>query len=498
MALRLPGHFPISRAVLVAALLLCRPVASQPLDASADDATGSGPRSSVLLIVVDTLRADHLGCYGYARDTSPHIDSLAARGVRFEHTISQSSWTLPSMISLMMGRYVLGLTPLLPGDSECMAELFSARGYQTAAFVANGVVSGPAGFTRGFDVFRSEDELDLTDPENIEGSIFSLGEMLNERVLGWAADHAEAPFFLYVHYMDPHRPYMALEESPPFVEGYDPIDELRNERYGQFLAERPDLGPDAEAQLQIIRDTIRRYDADVSYVDARIGELFAGLEALGLMEDTVVALASDHGEGLYDHQEYSDIVLQQGPPDELLLTDHYKNGHGRQLYQELVTTPLIFAGPGIVKGRVVPDVVANVSLLPTLLEAATGDVLDDRDGSSLMAALSADTFFIEKRSVLYSWCIQTTAVVHPKHRLKLLRPNPAGLALGLTPTLFDLFNDPGEDRNALLDDEPIMRSAARFLEGTLVEKEKLSLSQAESTEYLEATRRKMRELGYIR
>lgn len=460
--------------------------------------TNDDPRPSVLLIVVDTLRADHLGCYGYGRDTSPHIDRLAARGVRFKNTIAQSSWTLPSMISLMTGRYVLGTTPQLPGETDSLAELLSARGYQTAAFVANNVVGGPEGFSRGFDEFRSLDDLALAQAEAIQSNVHSLGAVVNEHVLNWVADNTEAPFFLYVHYMDPHRPYRPLEDSPPFAQSYEPIDELRRERYEQFLEGRPDLRDSAEVQLQRIRDTIQRYDADVAYVDSRIGELLAGLESLGLMENTVVALAADHGEALFDRLEYPELVRRQGPPKDQRLADYFKNGHGKHLYQELVATPLIFAGPGIHEGRVVTETVPNVAVLPTLLELATGDVIDDRDGTSLLTALTGETFTVDQNRLLYSWCAQATGVFHPKRQLMLVRPNPAGIDFGLTLKLFNLIDDPGEDHDALQGDDAKTQLTAKLLAAELVEREQLALTQEGSAEYLEATLRKMRELGYVR
>ena len=484
--------------ILLSTLLTSEPRGQTALHASADEETSDEPRASVLLIVVDTLRADHLGCYGYGRNTSPHIDRLAARGVRFRNAIAQSSWTLPSMISLMTGQYVLGTTPQLPEETDALAELFSARGYQTAAVVGNDVVGEPEGFTRGFDVFLSQADLDLDNPENIGGDVHSIGAVVNEHALSWAAAQAEAPFFLYVHYMDPHRPYLPLEDSAPFADGYEPIDALRRERYESFLGGRPDLRDSAHIQLQRIRDTIQRYDADVAYVDARIGELLAGLDALGLMENTVVALAADHGEALFDRLEYPELVRRQGPPKDQRLADYFKNGHGKHLYRELVATPLIFAGPGIDEGRVVAETVPNVSLLPTLLEVATGDTIDDRDGTSLASALTEESFTVDQNSLLYSWCAQATGVFHPKRQLMLIRPNPEGIDFGLTLKLFNLIDDPGENNNALLGDDGKALLTARHLTAELIEREQLALPQEESAEYLEATLRKMRELGYVR
>jgi len=484
--------------LLVGTLLIGESHGQTMLGTSAIGEPSVGPRPSVVLIVVDTLRADHLGCYGYGRDTSPHIDRLAARGVRFNNTIAQSSWTLPSMISLMTGQYVLGTTPQLPGDTKAMAELFSAQGYQTAAFVGNDVVGRPEGFSRGFDVFRSLDDLEPAQAEAIQNNVHSLGAVVNEHELDWVGDNAEAPFFLYVHHMDPHRPYRPLTDSPPFAEGYEPIDEARRNRYELFLEGRPDLRDSAEGQLQRIRDTIQRYDADVSYVDARVGELLEGLETLGLMENTVVALAADHGEALFDRLEYPELVRRQGPPKDQRLADYFKNGHGKHLYRELVATPLIFAGPGIDEGRVVTETVPNVAVLPTLLELATGQVVDDRDGTSLVSALTTETFTVDQNRLLYSWCAQATGVFHPKRQLMLVRPNPAGIDFGLTLKLFNLIDDPGEDHNALQGDDEKTQLTAKLLAAELVEREQLALTQEQSAEYLEATLRKMRELGYVR
>ena len=303
------------------------------------------PPPSVLLIVADTLRADHLGCYGYGRNTSPNLDALAERGVIFDDVVSQSSWTLPSMISLMTGRYVFASLPTLPPARATLAEVLRGAGYQTAAFVGNDVVGREEGFPRGFDHFVVGAEL-LEGLDAADDLLHSdSGGILVERVLGWAADNLQSPYFLYVHFIDPHLPYITPPGYTDFDDDLDPIPPAVREQYARSVAARPTLEPGLKKELAKIRRAHRAYDGEVAYMDARIGELLAGLDELGAMGDTLVAFTADHGEVIYERLD--------GLPDEAdqarsqtSLTALYRNGHGEQLFDELIRVPLIVSGPG--------------------------------------------------------------------------------------------------------------------------------------------------------
>ncbi len=453
-----------------------------------------GTPPNVLLVVVDTLRADHLGCYGYPRKTSPRIDALAAEGVIFERAIAQASWTLPSMISLMTGDYIYATTPRLPDDRPALAELFRAQGYTTAAIVANAVVGREEGFDRGFDEFQVGFEMlgDLT------GKGYELkqnaGEILNRRALDWAEEHLTEPFFLYVHYVDPHMPYVPKQRYLDFDDDYDPLEAGRHPRYETLMAERPDLRDAAPDEIAQVRDTIDRYDGEIRYLDDCIGELIDGLDDLGVMDNTLFALAADHGEGLYDHRRHDFYLEQDEASAELELRGYFSLGHGKHVFDELIRVPFLFHGPGIAKGHVVEGTVANADLLPTLLDLAGFADRPETDGLSLASVLRDPTRALPRRDAIVSFCEQVTGVVHPTGGLKLVRPNVPGIPVAL----YDTVADPGEDADLSASGDPDHTRAAAALDRWLREREQLARERPHDTTYLEATLEKMRQLGYIK
>ena len=455
------------------------------------------PPPSVLLIVADTLRADHLGCYGYGRNTSPNLDALAERGVIFDDVVSQSSWTLPSMISLMTGRYVFASLPTMPPARATLAEVLRGAGYQTAAFVGNDVVGREEGFPRGFDHFVVGAEL-LEGLDAADDLLHSdSGGILVERVLGWAADNLQSPYFLYVHFIDPHLPYITPPGYTDFDDDLDPIPPAVREQYARSVAARPTLEPGLKKELAKIRRAHRAYDGEVAYMDARIGELLAGLDELGAMGDTLVAFTADHGEVIYERLD--------GLPDEAdqarsqtSLTALYRNGHGEQLFDELIRVPLIVSGPGLLAGRRVEDTVASIDLLPTLLHLT--DVTDrgERDGRNLAALLRDAEATAPPRQVLYSFCEQMTAAINPRRRLKYVRHNTApGVPAG-THWMFDLGADPLELHDLMPAGRPQHLQAAEFLAQRLAERERKAVGDLAGAGYLEATQAKMRAMGYIK
>ena len=328
-------------------------------------------RPNILFILVDTLRHDHLTPYGYRRDTSPEIARrLAARGTVVEDAYSQAPWTLPSVVSFMTGRYpgeLLGAdlaTYGVPEGVPTLAEMLSALGYETGGFIANPTLHAGAGFGRGFRTFHAP-------PAEVSWMLDKHADDLNARVLPWlsAYQNQERPFFLYVHYIDPHDPYM----NPDMVDGYKSpfMPEYKGPIAGDWVhgiyGGKLQLG-DPEADVAHIRAL---YDNEIRYVDRHIGQLLAAIDPK-VLANTLIVLTSDHGEELYDHGGWK---------------------HGQTLYEEQIHVPLIVRWDGHVPaGKRLGGAVSLLDLVPTLMMAAAGgkDVRPDPawQGIDLLPALT--------------------------------------------------------------------------------------------------------------
>lgn len=318
---------------------------------------------NVALVVVDTLRADRLSCYGYERPTSPTADALAAAGVRFERAYSSAPWTMPSVASMMTGLHpsshgvtgFVGLPPELPTLAGRMAR----AGYRTGAVTSHWLVGREFGFERGFDDFR---ECQVGGHEGVS-TPFVL-DLAGEVLDGFE----EQPFFLWLHLFDPHYEY---RRHPEF--GFAPVRAGRltgEERFNHVRFELAPLSPPERALLEAL------YDEEVRYTDQGLARFLEQLEERGLREDTLILFTGDHGEEFGDHGWL---------------------GHVRTLYDDLVRVPLIAAGPGVAAGGVVERPVSLVGLTPTVLEAvgasegAAGAAWQEGSLWSWMAGPGADT-----------------------------------------------------------------------------------------------------------
>ncbi len=338
---------------------------------------------NIVLVSIDNLRADHLGSYGYARNTSPRLDALAKRSTLFENHISPSAWTLPAHMSLFTSMYpsyhgltmeadpwnlrrwtgtlsdgvaalrlrVLGrpvrygpafqLNRLRPG-LRLLPEELKAAGYRTGAFVSGSFLSRRNGFDRGFDRF-------VNSPENTPA------HRQNEAALGWLADKPGSPFFLFLHYYDLH--HTLKSEGIPRAERY-PYDcpgpsqkEFLSSLPGDFEARFTGMPP---SRMQSVPPEERRwivglYDGCIKRVDSDLGQFLSGLKSLGLYDSTLLIVTADHGEEFWEHGSW---------------------GHGRQLFQELIHTPLLIKTPRQKDGLRVRSVTSGVDILPTLMEEA--------------------------------------------------------------------------------------------------------------------------------
>jgi arylsulfatase A-like enzyme len=341
---------------------------------------------NVIVILVDCLRADHLGCYGYGKETSPFIDRLAESGVIFENCIAPSSWTIPSVVSLFTGVYpqqhgMNSFGPLLPDGLTTLQEPMQQAGMTTAAFITNDYLQYRLGYGKGFSYYYDH-YLEQTFKEYVASRLFFFNAFLHfknnllhprsvdpggarwwsigfppfnhekrsakrvtDDVIQWLTINHVQPFYLYVHYMDVHSPYDTIWYSL-----FDP------EQYG------------AQSEKDKLINT---YDGRIDYVDRQIKRIWEALDRLGILKDTIVILTADHGEELYDHGG---------------------TGHCTTLYEELIRVPLIVLHPSG-EGRRIQTQVRLIDLPPTILDCLGLPVPAQMRGNSLAASFTDSGHF---------------------------------------------------------------------------------------------------------
>jgi len=408
-------------AAAVAACLACRPSAERQPD--------------VIVYLVDTLRADHLGCYGYGRDTSPRIDAFAAESVLFEDAVAQSAWTRPSVTSLLTGldphsHRVQERLDGLPESFDTLPEILRREGYQTAAFVSSAVITAKFGFGQGFDTFRQRVK-ETIEPER------PTSEWVNEEALRWLEQRdPDRPFFLFLHTLDPHMPYRPPE---PFRRRLAPDADPRAGGVEEVVALRDGLRPTTAHDREEIPAL---YDAEIAGNDAAFGRLLAELRARGLYDPLLLVFVSDHGEELFDHGGWE---------------------HGATLYQELVHVPLLLKLPrGVGAGRRIGEKVRQVDVLPTILDVLDGETPRGIQGRSLLPLLQApsrrppaafSSLDLDGRRI-------ESVVLGDRKLIHTLAHNqrPVGLEL------YDLASDPGERRNLAAANPDAVRALSWLLE----------------------------------
>lgn len=331
-------------------------------------------RPSILLVTFDTLRADHLGAYGYPEPVSPHFDALAERGVLYERAVAASSRTAPSHATIMTSRYVRdhsirhhnGATRL--GDGTTLARILSAQGYATAAFVSNAVLQRRIGLDAGFEVFDDE----LPDREYNRRVYERHARGTTDRAVGWLYA-AKRPFFLWVHYNDPHGPYTPPRAywrfsgvAPAGIEADgEPLPVLDRQRGWRGIPSYQVLG-----SLRLARQYRALYAGEIRYLDDGLGRLLEGVEAAAGAEQLVILLTADHGESLGEGGFFF--------------------SHGHATTPELCRVPLLVVAPGLDAGRS-SALVHHVDILPTLLDLVGVDAPAEAAGLALARPWRAGT-----------------------------------------------------------------------------------------------------------
>ncbi len=403
--------------------------------------TGRGGKpENVILIVVDALRQDHLGCYGYDAVETPHIDKLAAEGVRFQNAVSNAPLTLPSVCSILTSltppehgvRYSEGFS--LPKDITTLAEVLSTNGYNTAAFMGAVVLDSVFGVNQGFEhfdaVFPEKFQLYRSSMRPLElvfGHSQRRAEEVTSAAVDWIEKNRKDPFFVMLHYFDPNIPY---DPPPPF------IPEVEEEKYEALLTHQA-----------------KYYDAEINYVDHCVGLLLEELDKWGLDNNTLIVLTADQGEGLGEKEE---------------------DTHGFFLYESTMRVPLILGwATGLQAGSVVQDQVQLIDVFPTVLDILGIEPPGRISGTSVVPLVhgQADTL---SRPAYMETC--ANRIERGWSVIKAIRMDDWKYIEAPQPELYFLQDDPGEARN-LIEERPdiagSMREALEDLETGWVERERI-------------------------
>jgi arylsulfatase A-like enzyme len=428
------------------------------------------PGSNVILISIDTLRADHLRIYGYKKDTSPNIDKFAYTGIVFENFFSQSNNTLLSHISLMTSLYpyahgVMDRDRKLPDFKKTIAEVLKKNGYATAAFTGGFRVSKKYGFDHGFDIYKEEYNSKSKDSgqgvrlENLEKDLFS-----------WLDKHSNKKFFLFIHSYDTHMPYIAHDYLSEFEKSYSGrLNILNNHSVFVNSQEFKIYSNLTKGSLNNINDFLEQiinknlveltnadvehilalYDNEVRFMD----NYFEKLKELNLMGKTLVILTSDHGDELYERG---------------------KVGHGHTLYDEITKVPLLIYIPNYKTSSVRSKKLAqSIDIAPTILDILNIKPENDFQGISLLPLSNiGNSFVASQNKILSSLRTKEMKIIYNSENGNL--------------ELFDLINDPHELNNIAESEPNTINKMKKDLFDTLnmVERDEVHLKQLKSLGYI--------------
>ncbi len=420
----------------------------------------TGPRVNVLLIIIDTLRADHMGFWGYERDITPTLDSLALSGASWMKMQAQSPWTLPSTASILTG-----LTPREHGAGRYEGQLYGlaasipnlqgilhSEGWQTCAVFNVIFLNENFGFHRGFDHF---DCRGVT-----EGIGCRRADKTVDAALAWLSGLDDGScYFAVLHFYDPHIPY-----DPP-----SPYDTLyADPSYTAFKSDEEQLAvvnsvnrDSLEIEAEGLNNLIDLYDGEIAFTDAEISRLLGEIRISGLADSTLVIVLADHGEEFLEHSGIE---------------------HGRTLYQEVIHVPLIISGPGVPSGLSIDVPASHIDIMPTVLSFLQMEIPDDLQGRDLFDAGHPEPDI--PSSGLF-WTESQQASVRRDDFKIIWNSDGSGIEY------YDLSRDPGEQAPLRYPDESMV-DAVEFYWATP------PVAEAPVISFRDAERNQLRDLGYIR
>ncbi len=401
-------------------------------------------RPNVLLIGIETLRADHVGHLGYSRNTTPALDAIAKEGVAFSKTMATASWTMPAVMSVLTSLYpeVHGTNKYdkkLPESVPTLAEVLRENGYKTVAFVSNPTLDGRHGFCRGFELYDDFSVwLDFvgmgkyvvghnTAPNpDVHQTLTS--EPLTWSALNWLERHYQEPFFMFVFYFDPHYDYIP---PPPFDTMFDP--NYDGSIDGRGIVEEPRKSN--RPPQRDLDHIIALYDGEIHYTDTYISKLLDAFAKFGILDQTLVVIFGDHGDEFYEHG---------------------MTGHAHTLYNELIHIPLVLRWPSrIPKGRRIDALASQVDIMPTILDYLGIQHQQAIQGTSLKDLIEGRVCRVNE-FVFAGTSIGKCAIIG--NRSKMILNHRAG-----GKEFYDLSNDPREQNSIYqaLESSPLVVSFER-------------------------------------
>lgn len=381
---------------------------------------------NVLLVSIDSLRSDHLGCYGYKQPTSPVIDQLAQNGILFKNTISTTSWTLPAHISLFTSMDIMvhgvkeGVS--LHKDIGSLAQELKKNGYQTAAFCSSPYMNPAFGHDRGFDLYHNIDVADhrfkdtvIPPPEErdaVHADVTS--PEITELACEWLENNRRDPFFLFIHMWDVHYDYIPPE---PYDRKFDP--DYTGDIDGRGFILNPKVNP--EMNERDLKHIIALYDGEIAWVDFHLGLIIGKLKELGLFENTQIVVTADHGDEFFEHGG---------------------KGHRFTLYDEVVRIPLVIHGPGKANGGLeISRQASIIDIAPTILDLCGFETPGWMQGEPLLAVKKTETG------------PESEALLELDTGLKALRTNSYKLLFSrhlCRGIIFDLIRGPEESQKNII------------------------------------------------
>jgi arylsulfatase A-like enzyme len=380
-------------------------------------AQAAGNRLNVLLITIDTLRADHMSLYGYSRETTPRLDALAKVGVTFDRAYTYWPKTRGSFVAMMTGRLAAGsgygkTHPLLLDFNPTLAGLLKGAGYDTVAVVDNPNVAASLGYAKGFGRYR-----ETWEEEALPSEVDRARAITEDAVRFLQEARAERPFFLWLHYVNPHAPYTP---PSPFDTRFLDEEALRGPAVPAVDGFNGGVSRPWEVPGRGLGYYVAQYDGEIAVTDAEVGRVLAALELSEVGERTLVILTSDHGESLGEHDYFFD--------------------HGQNLYDPSMRIPLVMAGPGLAVGHRSEVLATTLDLVPTVLDAVKVSYPPGLDGRSLLGSGKGrpgprrPRLFGQNDRNLLAWDGRFKIVATPTEE-------------GADYALYDRERDPGETRD---------------------------------------------------
>jgi arylsulfatase A-like enzyme len=471
--------------MLALVIVACRAammVGSTAAPATRQAKVGAPPKGpNVILILADTLRADHLSCYGAKTNRTPVIDGLAADGTRFAHAYAQASWTRPSVATIFSSLYpsshrAIHKADALPDAVVTLAEVMQGAGYSTIGFANNINVAPLFGFQQGFDqyVFLEPEFFFGATEAAAQLTIYNTLRLVRERYISqkkWVENYYQPadvvtkhgldwigardpgrPFFMFMHFMEPHDPY--------FVHPYN------GEAYARVANPNP-----APALADKYRET---YDGAIRYMDGELGKFIQELKTKGIYDDALIVLTADHGEEFHEHGGW---------------------WHGTTLYDEQIGVPLIVKPPrGGATGVVADGIVSSLDIAPTIIQTAGVTVPPMMSGKPL--GLAADAPAPRDHSFAESELEGNALQAYRSGGMKVIHANP-GNPRGLPDhQLFDVASDPGEQKDLIATQTDVANKLTADMSAVQSHAESIAV-ESTGTSIDAASEERLRALGYV-